>query len=135
MRAAQSLNTEEVSAAQTAKPVLEATKNEGGPEIVEAAGNTSLLPPNPVERLAEGGEKIDRIGLKIAALLAAKPVVDRSVSATPVARKRDKRARSDAFDPSQHPNAPGALRPPGTTRVTAPATKSSAEYASRQPAN
>ena len=134
MRAAQSLNTEEVSAPETAKPGLEAAKYEASPSIVEAAGKTSRLPPKPVEKLADGGERLDRIGLKIAALLAVDPVVDHSVSATP-ARRREQRARHDAFDPSQHPNAPGAPRPLGTIRSTAPANKGSADYAYGQPAN
>jgi hypothetical protein len=124
MRAAQSLNTEEVSAPEPAKPGLEAAKDEAGPGIVEAAGKTSPLPPKPVEKRADGGERVDRIGLKIAALLAVDPVVDHSVSATP-ARRREQRARHDAFDPSQHPDAPGAPRPLGIIR----------EYASGQPAN
>jgi hypothetical protein len=134
MRAAQSLNTKEVSAPEPAKPSLESAKDEAGAGIVEAAGKTSPLPPKPVEKLADGGERVDRIGLKIAALLAVDPVVDHSVSAT-LARRREQRARHDAFDPSQHPNAPGVPRPLGTIRATAPANKGSADYAYRQPAN
>ena len=134
IRADQSLNREEVRAAETAKPGLEAAKNEASPGIVEAAGKTSRLPARPVEKLAKGGERLDRIGLKIAALLAVDPVVDHSVSATP-ARKREQSARGDAFDPWQHPNAPGAPRPLGTLRSPAPTNKSSADYAYGQPAN
>lgn len=114
----------EVRAAETAKPGVAAAKNEASPGIVEAAGKTSRLPAKPVEKLANGGKRLDRIGVKIAALLAVDPVVDHSVSATP-ARKREQSARGDAFDPSQHPNAPGAPRPLGIIR----------EYASGQPAN
>jgi membrane-associated protease RseP (regulator of RpoE activity) len=135
MRAAQSLNTEEVSGPETVRPSLEAAKNEAGPGIVEAAGKTGRLPPKPVEKLANGGKRLDRIGLKIAALLAVDPVVDHSISAASIARKRGQSARGDAFDPSQHPNAPGAPRPLGITRTTARANKSSAEYAYGQPAN
>jgi hypothetical protein len=87
-----------------------------------------------MEKLANGSDRIDRIGLKIAALLAVDSVVDHSVSAT-LARRREQRARHDAFDPSQHPNAPGAPRPLGTIRSTAPANKGSADYAYGQPAN
>ena len=134
MRAAQSLSADEVSIPQTAKPVPEAAKYEAGASIVEAAGKTSPLPPKPVEKLADRGDRIDRIGLKIAALLAVDPVVDHSVSAT-LARRREQRARHDAFDPLQHPNAPGGPRPLGTIRSTAPANKGSADYAYRQPAN
>jgi hypothetical protein len=124
MRAAQSLNPGEVSRPETAKPGLEAAKDEVGPGIAEAAAKTSPLPPKPGEKPANGSERVDRIGLKIAALLAVDPVVDHSVSATP-ARRREQGARHDAFDPSQHPNAPGAPRPLGIIR----------EYASGQPAN
>ena len=124
IRAAQSLNTEEVSAPETAKPGLEAAKDETGPGNVEAAGKTSRLPPKPVGKLANGGERLDLIGVKIAALRAVDPVLDHSVSASPP-RRREKRARHDAFDPSQHPNAPGAPRPLGIIR----------EYASGQPAD
>ena len=124
IRAAQSLNTEAVSAPETAKLGLEAAKDETGPGNVEAAGKTSRLPPKPVGKLANGGERLDLIGVKIAALRAVDPVLDHSVSASPP-RRREKRARHDAFDPSQHPNAPGAPRPLGIIR----------EYASGQPAD
>ena len=134
MHGAQSLNTKEVSAPEPAKPSLEATKDEASRGIVEAAGKTSRLPHKPMEKLANGSDRIDRIGLKIAALRAVDPVVDHSVSAT-LARRREQRARHDAFDPSQHPNAPGAPRPLGTIRSTAPANKGSADYAYRQPPN
>jgi hypothetical protein len=132
VRAARSVNTEEVC--ETAKPDLEAAKSGAGPGILEAAGKTSRLPPKPVEKLAKGGERIDRIGLKIAALLAADPVVDHSVSTMQV-RRREQRTRGDAFDPSRHPDAPGAPRTLGTIRWTAPTNKSSADYAYGQPAN
>ena len=134
MHPAQSLNTKEVSAPEPAKPSLEAAKDEASPGIVEAAGKTSRLPPKPMENLANGSDRIDRIGLKIAALLAVDPVVDHSLSATLV-RKRGQSARRDAFDPSQHPNAPGAPRPLGTIRSRVPANKPGADYAYRQPAN
>lgn len=133
VHATQSLNTKEVSAPEPTKPSLEAAKDEASRGIVEA-GKTSRLPPKPMEKLANGSDRIDRIGLKIAALLAVDPVVDHSVFAT-LARRREQRARHDAFDPSQHPNAPGAPRPLGTIRSTAPANKGSADYAYGQPAN
>jgi hypothetical protein len=135
MRATQSLSTGDVSALETAKPSLKAAKNEAGPRIVEADHKTSPpLPPKPVERPANGSERVDRIGLKIAALLAADPIVDHSASAPPV-RRREQRVRDDAFDPSRHPNAPGAPHPLGTIRLTAAGNKPGIEYASGQPAN
>ena len=103
MRAAQSLSTGEVSALETAKPSLEAAKNEAGPRIVEAAGKTSPpLPPNPVERPANGSERVDRIGLKIAALLAADPAVDHSASSSPARRREQELATT----PSIHRDIP-----------------------------
>jgi hypothetical protein len=134
MRGAQSLKTEEVRSAETAKPGLEAVRNEAGLGIAQAEGKNNRLPANPVGKHAKGGEGVDRIGLKIAALLAVDPVVDHLASATPP-RKRGQSARGDAFDPSQHPDAPGAPRPLGTIRFTVPATKSSADYAYGRPAN
>jgi hypothetical protein len=135
MRAAQSLSTGNVGPLETAKPSLEAAKNEAGPRIVEADGKTSpSLPPKPVERPANGSKRVDRIGLKIAALLAADPLVDHSASASP-ARRREQSIRDDAFDPSRHPNAPGAPHPLGTIRLTASGNKPGIEYASGQPAN
>lgn len=131
--AAQILNAKEVSAPQPAKPSLGAAKDEASPGIVEAARKTSRLPPKTMEKLANGSDRIDRIGLKIATLLAVDPVVDHSVPAT-LARRREQKARHDAFDPSQHPNAPGAPRSLGTIRSTAPANKGSADYAYGQPA-
>jgi hypothetical protein len=122
MHAVQSLNTKEVSAPEPANPSLEAAKDEASPGLDEAAGKTSRLPPKPMEKLANGSDRIDRIGLKIAALLAVDPVVDHSASAT-LTRRREQKARHDAFNPSQHPNAPGAPRPLGTIRSTAPANK------------
>ncbi|MGC1576078.1 MAG: hypothetical protein WA813_08130 [Beijerinckiaceae bacterium] len=61
MRAAQSLNIGEVGAPETVRPDFEAAKNEAGPGIVEAKGKTSRLPPKPVEKLANGGKRLDRI--------------------------------------------------------------------------
>ena len=73
MHAAQSRNTEEASAPEPAKPGLKAAKDEASPGNVAAAGKTSRLPPKPMEKLAYGSDRIDRIGLKIAALLAVDP--------------------------------------------------------------
>ena len=134
MRAAQSLNAAQATVPETAKPRLEAAKTEANVRVADDAGKPSPLPPKPAEKLDKGGEKIDRVGLEIAALLAAAPASDHSASATPATRKRGPRARHDAFDPSLHPNAPGAPRPLGAIRSTAPAKKTSAEYAYRQPA-
>jgi hypothetical protein len=62
MRAAQSPSTVEVSAPETAKPVLEAAKDEASPRIVEAVGKTSPLQPNPwrsLPQVAKGSIGLD----------------------------------------------------------------------------
>ena len=113
MRAAQSLNAEEVSAPEPAKRgTLSRRKDEPGAGIAEAAGNTSPLPPKPVEKLADGGERGRSGGLKIAALLAVDPVVDHSSIRNAGAKKTGtKELATTPSIPSQHPNAPGAPRP------------------------
>jgi hypothetical protein len=135
MRAAQSLDAAEAAAPETAKPPLEAAKVENRSGIVEAVGKTTPAPPKPAEKLAKGSERVDQIGLKITALLGAAPAADHSAPATPAARKQGPKARHDAFDPSLHPNAPGAPRPLVTIPSAASAKKSSAEYAYKQPAD
>ena len=135
MRAAQSLDAAEAATPETAKPPLEPAKVENRSGIVEAVGKTTPAPPKPGEKLAKASERVDQIGLKIAALLGAAPASDHSAPATPAARKRGQSARHDAFDPSLHPNAPGAPRSLGTNSSASSAKKSSAEYAYRQPAN
>ena len=91
IRAAQSLNTQEVSAPETAKPRIEAAKDETSPGNVEAAGKTSRLPPKPVGKLANGGERLDLIGVKIAALRAVDPG-PRSLSIRVAAAKTGKKS-------------------------------------------
>ena len=110
VRAAQSLNTKAATRLGTAKPRLDATDTEVGPAIAEVSGNR----PKPAEKHSKVSGRFDRIGLEIAALVAAAPAADGSADAAPVARRRPQSARHDAFDPSQNPNAPGAPRPLGS---------------------
>ena len=84
------------------KPGLEAAKDETGPGNAEAAGKTSRLPPKPVGKLAIAAERLDLIGVKIAALRAVDPVLDHSVSAS-LPRRREKEL---ATTPSSHRNIP-----------------------------
>lgn len=63
------------------------------------------------EKPAKARGRVDRIGLEIAALLAADPAAKSSHSAAPAARKSAQVRRGDAFDPSRNPTAPGAPRP------------------------
>lgn len=71
------------------------------------------------EKPAKPRDRVDRIGLEIAALLAADPSAKSSRSVAPVIRKSAHGGRGDAFDPSQNPAAPGAPRPLGA--IAAPA--------------
>ena len=110
VRTAQSLSTKAATDLETAKSRLDAKRTEVGPAIAEVSGKR----PKVAEKLSKVGRRFDRIGLEIAALVAAAPAADRLVAAAPVARRRAQSARHDAFDPSQNPNAPGAPRPLGT---------------------
>lgn len=110
VRVAQNPSTKAGAGLGTAKPRLDATNSEGGTAVAEVSGKR----PKPAEKHSQVGERVDRIGLEIAALFAAAPAADRSVDAARVARRRAHSARHDAFDPSQNPNAPGAPRPLGT---------------------
>jgi hypothetical protein len=83
----------QVSAPETAKPGFEATKNEASPEIVEAAGKTSRFMPKPVENPAKGDERLDRIGLKIAALLTVDSCRWLTIRNAVRAKTRTKRSR------------------------------------------
>jgi hypothetical protein len=116
--AAQGLSTKDVIDLGNTNPRLNAAKIEISGPIAE--GSSKVLRPKPAEKLSKISERVDHIGLKIAALLAAAPVADRSVSAAPVAQKRARGGRGDAFDPSQHPNAPGVPRALGTIPSAAP---------------
>src|SRR5271166_4468819 len=71
------------------------------------------------EKPAKAKGRVDRIGLEIAALLAADPAAKSSRSAAPAARKSAQVRRGDAFDPSRNPTAPGAPRPLVAPRAVA----------------
>jgi hypothetical protein len=135
MRAAQILSTKVATGLGSTKPRLDVAKTEINAAIPDASGKVGHLRSKSAEKLPKTTERVDRIGLKIAALLAAAPVTDHSVSAASVVRKRAQGGRGDAFDPSEHPNAPGAPRPLGTIAPAATAKNSAAEYAYGQRAN
>jgi hypothetical protein len=135
MRAAQILSAKVATGLGSTKPRLDSAKTEINAAIPEASGRVEHLRSKSAEKLPKTTERVDRIGLKIAALLAAAPVDDHSVSAAPVVRKRAQGGRGDAFDPSRNPNAPGAPRPLGTLAPVATAKNSAAEYAYGQRAN
>ncbi len=135
MHAAQTLSTKDVSGLANVKPRLDAAKTEISAAIVEPSGKIEHSRPKSTDRLSKANERLDRIGLKIAALLAAAPVVDHSVSAAPVAQRRAQGRRHDAFDPSLNPSAPGAPRPLGTVAPAATANSPAAQYAFGQRTN
>ena len=135
MHAAQILSTKDATGLGSAKPRLDALKIDINAAIPEASGTVEHLRSKSAEKLPKTTARVDRLGLTIAALLAAGPVADRSVSTTPVVRKRAQGGRGDAFDPSQNPNAPGAPRPLGTIAPAATAKNSSVEYAYGQRTN
>jgi hypothetical protein len=133
MPAVQSLSAKDVTGLGNTKP-LDAPMTERSALIADVSGKVERLPPKPPEKPSKASERFDPIGHEIAALLAAAPVADRSISAA-VARKRAKGGRSDAFDPSKNPTAPGAPRPLGTIAPAATPNNSPAEIAYGQRAN
>jgi hypothetical protein len=135
MHAVQNLSTKNVTGLANVKPHLDAAKPEISAAIVEPSGKIGHLRRKSTDRLSKADERLDRVGLKIAALLAGAPVVDHSVSAAPVAQRRAQGRRHDAFDPSLNPTAPGAPRPLGTVAPPATANSPAAQYAFGQRTN
>ncbi len=130
MRAAQSLNTEDVAGLGKTKPRPDAAKTEISSGIADVSDKVAYSESKSADNVPKVGGQPDRIGLEIAALHAAAPVADRSLSLASVAPRRTQRERGDAFDPSKNPNAPGAPRPLGTIARPATANYASAEYSS-----
>ena len=95
------------------KPGPVADRTEIGALPPGAPGKAEHARSKPAEKLAKTGKRVDRIGLTIAALLAAAPAADRSGSPAPAGRKLAQGGRGDAFDPARNPGAPGAPRPLG----------------------
>ena len=94
-----------------------------GAPTVGAPGKAERGRSKSVEKPPKAGQRVDRIGLKIAALLAAAPAADRSGSPAPAVRKLAQVGRGDAFDPALNPTAPGAPRPLGTIARAAGASE------------
>ena len=126
MRAAPSLNTEDVAGQGNTKPRPDAAKTEISSGIADVS-----------DKFAYSGIKIR--GQRPQGSRAARshrtrdhraPVADRSLSLTTVARRRTHRERGGAFDPSKNPNAPGAPRPLGTIVRPVTTNYASAEYSS-----
>jgi hypothetical protein len=124
--AAQTLSTKDATGPRDTKPGLEAAKIEMSGGLPEASGKVERLRPKSSEKASKANERFDRIGLEIAALLAAAaPAADRSIAAAPIARRQALSVRHDAFDPSLNPTAPGAPSPLGTVAPTTTASNAS----------
>src|SRR5580704_2584202 len=132
LRAAQSPSIKDAIELGNAKPGLDAAKTEISGGDREASGKAERPRSKSAERLSKSSERLDRIGLEIAALLAAAPAADPSAAVVPVARRPAQNARHDAFDPLQNPTAPGAPRPLGTiARAATVANSAENEYGHR----
>jgi hypothetical protein len=92
--------------------------------IPEASAKVERPPPKSADRTSKAGERLDRIGLEIVALLADSPA-DPSSAPAPIARRPARSARHDAFDPSLNPAAAGAPRPLGAVAPTTTASNAS----------
>ena len=101
---AQSPSAKEATALEGLKARLDAVKTDTGAEVAELAGKVDRLQRELTTRLAKASERFDRPDHR--------GVVPRAAAT--------KAPRSDAFDPSQNPGAPGAPRPLGSL---APAAK------------
>ena len=99
---AQSTSAKEATALEGLKARLGAVKTETGAEIAELAGKVNRLQSEVTTKLAKASERFARRDHR---------------GAVPRATKAP---RSDAFDASQNPGAPGAPRPLGSL---APAAK------------
>ena len=101
---AQSTSAKEATALEGLNARLGAVKTETGAEIAELAGKVNRLQSEVTTKLAKASERFDRRDHRGAVPRAG----------------ATKAPRSDAFDASQNPGAPGAPRPLGSL---APAAK------------
>jgi hypothetical protein len=130
MHATQSLSTKDAAALEGLNTQLNLAKTETSAAIAELAGRVEHLERESAAKLSQIYERLDRMEHQIAAPTAAS-LAGASESGATVTRKRAKARRSDAFDPSQNPNAPGAPRPLGSLAPAA-STNPTAENASGQ---
>jgi hypothetical protein len=107
------------------KPRPAADRSAIGALPAAAPGKAERPRSKSAEKLSKAGQRVDRIGLTIAALLAAAPAADRSGPPAAAVRKLAQGGRGDAFDPARNPTAPGAPRPLGTIARAASAAEES----------
>ena len=108
LQAPQVHHAQDAAGSAITKPGPAADRTEIGAPTAGAPGKAEHPRSKPAEKLPKAGQRVDRIGLKIAALLAAAPAADRSGSPAPAVRKLAQRGGGDAFDPALNPTAPGA---------------------------
>jgi uncharacterized protein YidB (DUF937 family) len=131
LRAAQSQSRNDAATLEGLKTRLDAVKAETGASIAELAGRVETMRREPDAKLSQVIERLDRvehqIGTPIAgaslgaavpgnavgkparlAVAPAKPPLEDAHGQRKIGR------RGDAFDPSQHPTAPGVPRPLGS---------------------
>jgi hypothetical protein len=125
MQAPQTPHAQDAGGSAIVKPRPVADRTEIGAPSAGAPGKAERARSKSAEKLAKAGQRVDRIGLKIAALLAAAPAADRSGSPAPAVRKLAQAGRGEAFDPARNPTAPGAPRPLGTIARAATAPEES----------
>ncbi len=130
LQAPQTPHAQDVDGSAITKPRPVADRTEIGAPTAGAPGKAERARSKSAEKLSKAGQRVDRIELTIAALLAAAPAADRSGSPAPAVRKLAQRGRGDAFDPARNPTAPGAPRPLGTIARAATAAEEN-EFARR----
>jgi hypothetical protein len=123
MQPPQTPHAQDAGGPAIAKPRPVADRTEIGAPAPGAPGKAERARSKSAEKLPKAGQRVDRIGLKIAALLAAAPAADRSGPPAPAVRKLTPGGRGDAFDPARNPTAPGAPRPLGTVARAATAAE------------
>ncbi|MGH6837509.1 MAG: YidB family protein [Methylocella sp.] len=133
LRAARRQSGQDAAALEGLKARLEAVKTETGASIADLAGKVEQMQREPVARLSQVIERLDRIERQIAAPTATASLGAASAPGAAAARKQAQTAvapaksplenahgqkktggRHDAFDPSQNPTAPGVPRPLGS---------------------
>jgi hypothetical protein len=125
LQAPQMPHAQDAGGSAITKPRPAADTTEIGAPTASAPGKAEHARSKSAEKLSKAGQRVDRIGLKIAALLAAAPAADRSGSPAPAVRKLAQGGRGDGFDPARNPTAPGAPRPLGTIARAATASEDS----------
>ena len=113
MRSSFKVATPDNSAIETLNKRVDAIKMETGSAIGELSSQVEHLQRDAVAKPVQGGERSDQTERR-----AAEPIAPRSISVSAAVKvggkyKHARTRRGDAFEPSKHPDAPGAPRPLG----------------------